>query len=57
MSPARRALILATPEMLERLSKAGAEVRPQSRQQFGQFVASEKSRWAKVVQESGAKFE
>jgi tripartite-type tricarboxylate transporter receptor subunit TctC len=49
--------ILATPEMSDRLSKAGAELRPQSPEQFGQFIASEKARWAKVVKESGAKFE
>ena len=49
--------ILATPEMTDRLAKAGAELRPQSPDQFGQFIASEKARWAKVVKESGAKFE
>jgi len=49
--------ILATPEMTDRLSKAGAELRPQSPDQFGQFIASEKARWAKVVKESGAKFD
>jgi tripartite-type tricarboxylate transporter receptor subunit TctC len=49
--------ILATPEMKERLDKAGAEVRPQSPAQFGQFIVSERDRWAKVVKESGEKFE
>jgi len=49
--------ILATPEMMERLDKAGAEVRPQSPEQFGAFIREEKARWAKVVKESGAKFE
>lgn len=49
--------ILATPEMRERLEKAGAELRPQSPEQFGQFIASEKARWAKVVKDSGAKFD
>lgn len=49
--------ILATPDMKDRLDKAGAEVRPQSPEQFGAFIASEKSRWAKVVKESGEKFE
>jgi len=49
--------VLATPEMTDRLSKAGAELRPQSPEQFGQFIASEKARWAKVVKESGEKFE
>ena len=49
--------ILATPEMKDRLDKAGAEVRPQSPEQFGAFIRSEKDRWAKVVKESGAKFD
>jgi len=49
--------ILATPEMTDRLAKAGAELRPQSPEQFGQFIASEKARWAKVVKDSGAKFD
>jgi len=49
--------ILATPEIKDRLEKAGAETRPQSPEQFGQFIASEKSRWAKVVKDSGAKFD
>ena len=49
--------VLATPEMKERLDKAGAEVRPQSPTQFGGFIRSEKDRWAKVVKESGAKFD
>jgi len=49
--------ILATPEMKARLDKAGAEVRPQSPAQFGGFIRSEKERWAKVVKESGAKFD
>ena len=49
--------ILATPAMKERLDKAGAEVRPQTPAQFGEFIRSERARWAKVVKESGAKFE
>ena len=49
--------ILATPEMKERLDKAGAEVRPMSPAQFGEFIAKEKARWATVVKESGAKFD
>ncbi|QJR12849.1 hypothetical protein DSM104443_03943 [Usitatibacter rugosus] len=49
--------ILATPEMKARLEGAGAEVRPMSPEQFGQFIASEKARWAKVIKESGAKFD
>jgi tripartite-type tricarboxylate transporter receptor subunit TctC len=49
--------VLSTPEMKERLDKAGAELRPQSPAQFGGFIRSEKDRWAKVVKESGAKFD
>ena len=49
--------ILATPEMKDRLDKAGAEVRAQSPEQFGAFIRSERDRWAKVVKESGARFD
>ncbi len=49
--------ILATPEMKDRLDKAGAEVLPMSPEQFGGFIRSERDRWAKVVKESGAKFD
>jgi tripartite-type tricarboxylate transporter receptor subunit TctC len=49
--------ILATPEMKDRLDKAGAEVRPGTPAEFGKFIAAEKARWAKVVKESGAKFD
>jgi tripartite-type tricarboxylate transporter receptor subunit TctC len=49
--------ILATPEMQDRLAKAGAETRPGSPADFGNFIKSEKARWAKVVKDSGAKFD
>lgn len=49
--------VLGTPEMKERLDKAGAELRPQSSVQFGTFIRTEKDKWAKVVKESGAKFD
>jgi tripartite-type tricarboxylate transporter receptor subunit TctC len=49
--------LLSTPEMKDRLDKAGAEVRAMSPQQFGGFIRDEKVRWAKVAKESGEKFE
>jgi tripartite-type tricarboxylate transporter receptor subunit TctC len=49
--------ILAEPETQERLAKLGAESRPGSPAEFGNFIRSEKDRFAKVVKESGAKFE
>ena len=49
--------ILSTPDMMERLNVSGAELRPQSSEQFGQFIVNEKARWAKVVKDSGEKFE
>ena len=49
--------ILATPEMKERLDKAGAEVRAMTPEQFGTFIRAERDRWAKVVKESGARFD
>jgi tripartite-type tricarboxylate transporter receptor subunit TctC len=49
--------ILASPEMKARLDQAGAELRPQSPEEFGAFIRSEKARWAKVVKDSGEKFE
>ncbi len=49
--------ILATPEMQERLVAAGAETRPGTPAEFGTFIRDEKARWAKVVKDSGEKFE
>jgi len=51
------AKVLATPEMQEKLTNAGAETRPGSPAEFGKFIADEKARWAKVVKDSGEKFE
>ena len=51
------AKILATSDMQERLTKLGAESRPGSPSEFGSFIVKEKARWAKVVKDSGAKFE
>ena len=49
--------VLATPEVKDRLDKAGAELLPQTPAQFGTFIRGERDRWAKVVKESGAKFD
>jgi tripartite-type tricarboxylate transporter receptor subunit TctC len=47
--------IQGIPEFRERLATLGAEPGPMSVEEFGQFVRSEIARWAKVVQESGAR--
>ncbi|MEO6566061.1 MAG: tripartite tricarboxylate transporter substrate binding protein [Casimicrobiaceae bacterium] len=49
--------ILASPEMQDRLVTAGAETRAGTPAEFGTFIRDEKARWAKVVKESGEKFE
>lgn len=49
--------ILATPDVQARLLKMGAEMRPGSPADFGGFIRSEKERWARVVKQSGAKFD
>ncbi len=49
--------ILFAPDVQERLLAAGAEARPGSSEEFGKFIVGEKARWAKVVKQSGAKFE
>ena len=47
--------ILNTSEMKEFLAKQGTEVRTGPPEALGQFIASEKARWAKVVKENGIK--
>ncbi|RZA30588.1 MAG: tripartite tricarboxylate transporter substrate binding protein [Proteobacteria bacterium] len=49
--------ILATPDMQKRLQDLGAEYRPGSSAEFGAFIKTEKARWAKVVKDSGVKFD
>ncbi|MBS0341727.1 MAG: tripartite tricarboxylate transporter substrate binding protein [Proteobacteria bacterium] len=49
--------ILAAPDMQKRLQELGAEYRPGTSAQFGEFIKTEKARWAKVVKDSGAKFD
>jgi tripartite-type tricarboxylate transporter receptor subunit TctC len=49
--------ILNTAEMKERFAKQGTEVRTGGADSFGQWLRTEQARWAKVVKDSGAKFE
>ena len=49
--------ILNTAEMKERFAKQGTDVRTGSAESFGQWLRTEQARWAKVVKDSGAKFE
>ena len=49
--------ILNTAEMKEMLAKQGTEVRAGTPEALGTFIADEKTRWAKVVQEAGIKAE
>ena len=47
--------ILNTAEMKEFLAKQGTEVRTGTPEALGNFIATEKARWAKVVKEAGIK--
>jgi tripartite-type tricarboxylate transporter receptor subunit TctC len=49
--------ILNGEEMKERFAKQGTEVRTDSPDRLGEWLRTEQARWAKVVRESGAKFE
>jgi tripartite-type tricarboxylate transporter receptor subunit TctC len=49
--------ILNTPEMKERFAKQGTDVRTGTPESLGTWMRAEQARWAKVVKESGAKFE
>jgi len=44
-------------EMKERFAKLGTEVRTGSAESLGEWLRTEQARWAKVVKESGEKFE
>ena len=47
--------ILNTPEIRDMLAKQGTEVRADTPEQLGSFIAGEKARWATVVKENGIK--
>jgi tripartite-type tricarboxylate transporter receptor subunit TctC len=49
------AAALKAPDVLERLSSLGAQPAPTSPEDFGRITRDEIKRWAKVVQESGAR--
>ena len=49
--------ILNTAEMKERFAKQGTEVRTGTPDSLAQWLRTEQARWAKVVKESGEKFE
>jgi tripartite-type tricarboxylate transporter receptor subunit TctC len=49
------AAALKAPDVLERLSSLGAQPAPTSPEEFGRITRNEIKRWAKVVQESGAR--
>jgi tripartite-type tricarboxylate transporter receptor subunit TctC len=49
--------ILAAKDIRDRLAAQGTEVRTDTPESFGTFIRNETARWAKVVKDSGAKFE
>jgi tripartite-type tricarboxylate transporter receptor subunit TctC len=49
--------ILNTPAMKERFAKQGTDVRTGTPDGLGAWMQTEQARWAKVVKESGAKFD
>ena len=49
--------ILSAEEMKQRFAKQGTEVRTGTPDSLGQWLKTEQARWAKVVKESGEKFE
>jgi len=54
---AELARILGAAEMRERFAKQGTEVRAGTPEALGTWLREEQARWARVVKESGAKFE
>ena len=49
--------VLNSAEMKERFAKQGTEVRTGTPENLGSWMTTEQAKWAKVVKESGAKFE
>jgi tripartite-type tricarboxylate transporter receptor subunit TctC len=49
--------VLNAAEMKERFAKQGTEVRTDTPESLGKWMSTEQAKWAKVVKESGAKFE
>ncbi len=49
--------VLNTPDMKERFAKQGTEVRTGTPESLGAWMKSEQARWAKVVKDSGTKFD
>ena len=49
--------VLNTAEMKERLAKLGTEVRGGTPESFGSWLGTEQAKWARVVRESGVKFD
>jgi tripartite-type tricarboxylate transporter receptor subunit TctC len=49
--------VLSSEEMKERFARQGTEVRTGTADSLGQWLRTEQARWAKVVKESGEKFE
>jgi tripartite-type tricarboxylate transporter receptor subunit TctC len=49
--------VLGSEDMKERFARQGTEVRTGTPESLGQWLRTEQARWAKVVKESGEKFE
>ena len=49
--------VLNAAEMKERFAKQGTDVRAGTSESLGTWMRTEQARWAKVVKESGAKFD
>ena len=49
--------VLNTADMKERLAKLGTEVRAGTPESFGKWLGTEQAKWARVVRESGVKFD